>query len=52
VYGYPKKEAGRIAIETVKEVLPKTGLKKCYLYLFSEDMFKLWLEIAEDLLKS
>ncbi|GAB6887308.1 O-acetyl-ADP-ribose deacetylase [Desulfothermus okinawensis JCM 13304] len=52
VYGYPKREAAQIAIGTIKEVLPNTGVKTCYLYLFSEDMFKLWCEVAEEIFNS
>ncbi len=49
VYGYPKKEAAEIAIKTIKDTLLETKIEKCYLYLFSEDMYKLWCEIAQEI---
>ncbi len=51
VYGYPKEEAAKISISVLKECLPKSTIKKCYFYLFSEDMYKLWVETAKNILK-
>ncbi len=48
VYGYPREEAAKIAISTIKEHLPSTVIEKCYFYLFSEDMYLLWAEVAEE----
>jgi len=51
VYGYPLRDAAKIALNTIKEHITKTVIKKCYLYLFSEDMYNLWVEIADKVLK-
>lgn len=50
VYGYPKEEAAQISISAIKETLPNTTIEKCYFYLFSEDMYNLWVETAKNII--
>lgn len=35
VYGYPKDEAARVALDTVRSVLPRTGVERVVLVAFS-----------------
>jgi O-acetyl-ADP-ribose deacetylase (regulator of RNase III) len=43
VYGYPKKEAAEIAVQTVKKFLePDTRLTKIYFVCFDEENYKLY----------
>lgn len=37
IYGYPKDEAARIAVATIREVLPSTGIEQVVLVAFSDD---------------
>ncbi|KAJ4793175.1 O-acetyl-ADP-ribose deacetylase [Rhynchospora pubera] len=48
VYRFPYKEASRIAISTVKEF--SDGLKEVHFVLFSDELYNIWLETAQELL--
>ncbi|XP_068641908.1 uncharacterized protein [Aristolochia californica] len=48
VYGYPFKEASRIAILTIKEF--GADFKEVHFVLFSDDTYNAWLEEANELL--
>ncbi len=52
VYGYPWEEAAEVALSTLQETL--RGLKwvtVVYVYLFSKQMWELWVKVAERVLK-
>ncbi|PIA24795.1 hypothetical protein AQUCO_27900001v1, partial [Aquilegia coerulea] len=46
VYGYPFEEAATIALSTVKEF--SSDFKEVHFILFSDDIYKVWLEKASD----
>uniref|UniRef100_A0A1D1YMJ3 Macro domain-containing protein XCC3184 n=1 Tax=Anthurium amnicola TaxID=1678845 RepID=A0A1D1YMJ3_9ARAE len=48
VYGYPYKEASKIAISEVMEF--SNDFKEVHFVLFSDDTYKVWLETARELL--
>ncbi|XP_010938008.1 uncharacterized protein [Elaeis guineensis] len=48
VYGYPYKEASRIAVSTAKEF--SNDFKEVHFVLFSDDAYKVWLDSARELL--
>lgn len=48
VYGYPKEEAAKIAIRTVKEYLKKSSLKTAIFVLHSDWDFKLYQAILQN----
>ena len=51
-YGYPTKEASRVALSTVKDFLEKEDkLQRVTLVLFSEEDFYIYLAAAKDLLE-
>jgi O-acetyl-ADP-ribose deacetylase (regulator of RNase III) len=37
IYGYPKDEAAEVAVRTIREVLPTTGIEEVVLVAFSEE---------------
>jgi O-acetyl-ADP-ribose deacetylase (regulator of RNase III) len=37
IYGYPKDEAAEIAVRTIRELLPSTGIEEVVLVAFSDD---------------
>ncbi len=48
VYGYPWGEAAEVALSTLKEVLEKVSVvKEVKIYLYSEEMWKIWVDVAE-----
>ncbi|XP_022987338.1 uncharacterized protein LOC111484918 [Cucurbita maxima] len=50
VYRYPFDEAATIALSTVKEF--SNGLKEVHFVLYSSDIYNVWLETANELLKN
>lgn len=48
VYGYPFDEASRVAISTIKEF--PNDFKEVHFVIFSDDIYKPWLEAARELL--
>lgn len=49
VYGYPVREAAEIALRTVSNGLTRGKIEHASFYLFSEEVFTSWHEIAETL---
>ncbi len=50
VYGYPWREAAEISLATLKEELEKaSNVKEVKIYLYSEEMWKIWAEVADKL---
>jgi O-acetyl-ADP-ribose deacetylase (regulator of RNase III) len=48
VYGYPKAEAARIAVETVRKTLPEVpALEKVIFVCFDEENYRLYRELLE-----
>lgn len=50
VYGYPFDEAAKVALSTIKEY--GNGLKEVHFVLFLDDIYKVWLEKASELLQN
>ncbi|KAL6131694.1 hypothetical protein ACLB2K_070068 [Fragaria x ananassa] len=50
VYGYPYDEASEVALSTVKESV--NDIKEVHFVLFSEDIYNVWLDKANKLLKA
>ncbi|KAJ3682903.1 hypothetical protein LUZ60_013130 [Juncus effusus] len=48
VYRFPYKEAARIAVSTMKEF--SDGLKEVHFVLFSDELYDVWVETAQELL--
>jgi O-acetyl-ADP-ribose deacetylase (regulator of RNase III) len=49
VYGYPHDQAARIALSTLKEYGPRSGVETIQMYLFSTPMFQVWKKTLESL---
>ncbi|MDR2629973.1 MAG: O-acetyl-ADP-ribose deacetylase [Spirochaetaceae bacterium] len=48
VYGYPKEEAARIALETIKKTLPHTpGIRRVIFVCFDEENYRLYRTLAQ-----
>ncbi|KAL5537350.1 hypothetical protein UlMin_045878 [Ulmus minor] len=50
VYGYPYEEASTVAVSTVKEFA--NDVKEVHFVLFAEDIYNVWLNKANELLKA
>ncbi|XP_073139753.1 uncharacterized protein [Henckelia pumila] len=50
VYGYPYEEAATVAISTVKELA--NGFKEVHFVLFSDEIYDVWLNKANELLRN
>jgi O-acetyl-ADP-ribose deacetylase (regulator of RNase III) len=49
IYGYPKKEAARVAVKTVKEFLDNSaGIKKVTFVCFDEESLKIYTSLIKD----
>lgn len=49
IFGYPIKEATRIAIKTVMDYVP-VSLKKCYFYCYKQESYFVYEEILNEIL--
>ena len=48
VYRFPKKQAAKIAIDTVREEMSKNGLSKVLFACFDEENYKIYKELANN----
>ncbi len=51
VYGYPHEQAASIALQTVRSQIEQTALTDVFFYLFSKEMYELWVRVARVTIK-
>lgn len=51
VYGYPKEDAAKIALETIGDELNNTNIEKVYIVLFGEENYKIFKNMEKILSK-